>query len=58
MRNEDIRNDFQHLRKKGRSYAEIRNIVGISLFSARNMCIYKSRHIAKKGPKPSQDKLL
>lgn len=58
MKNSDVKSYCQQLRKEGNSYRKIGEIVGISLFSARNMCVYKSKLTSKKGPKPKINKMF
>jgi len=52
MKLQSIKDQAKLLRKEGSTYAEIGNILHISLFSARNMCSYEPRKRAKMGRKP------
>ena len=48
----------KRLRASGKTYNEIGEILGVTLFSARKMCTYVPKLNYKKGPMPIIDKKI
>ena len=51
MHNESIRSLAKRLRSEGKTYKEIAEILGFSLFSARKLCTYQCKIRKQRGPK-------
>ena len=58
MKNLQIKMMAKRLRASGKTYNEIGEILGVTLFSARKMCTYVPKLNYKKGPMPIIDKKI